>query len=205
MTQVLRIVASKAEAKGKTRSDELPELVIDSADHPAAARELRRCGLPSVPSRSGITDMSRARRPLSARGIVTEGRDGIAGSGSGVWPRVEPDRPVGRARKTYLCQPNSHQAAGMKKPRSRSGFSGGAFMTPTKPSGVCLCDRIGGGGLRACTVKSDDRIAAAALRPLKEAAGPADCAGPADRRQLTGFQMMTFFVASSPGAGATLP
>jgi len=32
-----------------------------------------------------------------------------------------------------------------------------------------------------------------------------DFAGPAGRYPFTGFQMMTFFVASSPGAGATSP
>jgi len=35
--------------------------------------------------------------------------------------------------------------------------------------------------------------------------GPAFSAGPAGPYPFTGFQMMTFFVASSPGAGATLP
>jgi hypothetical protein len=34
---------------------------------------------------------------------------------------------------------------------------------------------------------------------------PREFAGPGGRQPFTGFQMMTFFVASSPGAGATLP
>jgi hypothetical protein len=39
----------------------------------------------------------------------------------------------------------------------------------------------------------------------REVNRPRDFAGPAGRYPFTGFQMMTFFVASSPGAGATLP
>ena len=47
--------------------------------------------------------------PPFARGIVTSGRDGFAGLASGVWPRVEPDRPIGRARpKHFVIQ--SHRA-----------------------------------------------------------------------------------------------
>ena len=38
---------------------------------------------------------------------------------------------------------------------------------------------------------------------LKKPASPGEAG--LSERQLTGFQMMTFFVASSPGAGATLP
>ena len=49
-------------------------------------------------------------------------------------------------------------------------------------------------------------VAASALSlPKEKATGPAISAGPAGRCQFAGFQMMTFFVASSPGAGATLP
>ena len=42
-----------------------------------------------------------------ARGIVTAGQDGAAGLGSGVWPRLEPDRPQGRARLSTCLLKNA--------------------------------------------------------------------------------------------------
>jgi hypothetical protein len=39
----------------------------------------------------------------------------------------------------------------------------------------------------------------------REGNRPRDFAGPASLYPFTGFQMMTFLLASSPGAGATLP
>ncbi len=61
-----------------------------------------------TPARTQAT----ARRPPLAREIVTEGRDGNAGSGSGDKPRVELDRPsAGRAPRCLSTQSDSQSIA----------------------------------------------------------------------------------------------
>ena len=52
----------------------------------------------ALQSEPGVVEDRDAKAAGLARGIVTAGQDGAAGLGSGVRPRVEPDRPQGRAR-----------------------------------------------------------------------------------------------------------
>ena len=51
-----------------------------------------RC--PPFPSEASGGDDRSAEVGELARGIVTAGQDGAAGLGSGVWSRLEPDRPT---------------------------------------------------------------------------------------------------------------